>query len=150
MLAIERRVCGCDYGGSSWTTRTESELIISLLGLRPGVRLLDLGAGSGWPGLHIAKTSGCDVVLVDLGVLRAGGQSAVGTALSDRIVLVAACGERKQAISTSLELLDRLAPERFLLTLNRAPAPDPLLTPAAAADEGFGRSAGWLKNLLNT
>ena len=91
-----------------------------------------------------------DVVLVDLGVLRAGGQSAVGTALSDRIVLVAACGERKQTISASLELLDRLAPERFLLTLNRAPAPDPLLTPAAAADDGSGRSAGWLKNLLNT
>ncbi len=36
------------------------------LRLRPGVRLLDLGAGSGWPGLYMGKTSGCDVVLVDL------------------------------------------------------------------------------------
>jgi len=66
MLSVERSVCGCDYGGSSWTTRAEAQQIAALLGLRPGVRLLDVGAGSGWPGLYMAKTSGCDVVLVDL------------------------------------------------------------------------------------
>ena len=27
---------------------------------------LDLGAGSGWPGLYLAKRSGCDLALVDL------------------------------------------------------------------------------------
>ena len=68
MLSIERRVCGCDYGGSSWTTETEALRIAKHLGLRPGVRLLDLGAGSGWPGLYLAKRSGCDVTLVDLPV----------------------------------------------------------------------------------
>lgn len=66
MLAIERGVCGCDYGGSSWTTVDEAERIMAGLGLRPGMRLLDLGAGSGWPGLYLAKKSGCDVMLVDL------------------------------------------------------------------------------------
>ena len=24
VLAVERRVCGCDYGGNSWTTRDEA------------------------------------------------------------------------------------------------------------------------------
>lgn len=66
MLTIERSVCGCDYGSSSWMTRTEAEQIASLLQLRPGLRHLDVGAGSGWPGLYFAKTIGCEVVLVDL------------------------------------------------------------------------------------
>jgi cyclopropane fatty-acyl-phospholipid synthase-like methyltransferase len=66
MLAIESSVCGCDYGGNSWTTRAEAEQIATSLALKPGMRLLDLGAGSGWPGLYLGKTSGCDVVLVDL------------------------------------------------------------------------------------
>ncbi len=66
MLAIERNVCGCDYGGNSWTSRDEAEQIAARLDLSPGVRLLDLGAGSGWPGLYMGKRSGCDVTLVDL------------------------------------------------------------------------------------
>jgi len=66
MLSIERSVCGCDYGGTSWTIRAEAQQIVALLRLQPSMRLLDVGAGSGWPGLYMAKTSGCDVVLVDL------------------------------------------------------------------------------------
>ncbi len=66
MLAIERSVCGCDYGGNSWTTSAQARQMAAHLGLHRGMRLLDLGAGSGWPGLYLGKTSGCDVMLVDL------------------------------------------------------------------------------------
>ncbi len=66
MLSIERAVCGCDYGGNSWTTRDEAQRIAALLDLRPGLRLLEVGAGAGWPGLYLAKISGCDIALVDL------------------------------------------------------------------------------------
>jgi len=83
MMAIERSVCGCDYGGNSWTTRVEAQQMTALLGLHPGMRLLDLGAGSGWPGLYMAKTSGCDVVLIDLPV--AGIRIAVERAGKDGI-----------------------------------------------------------------
>ena len=66
MQGIERTVCGCDYGGTSWTTRREACAIKEMLNLRPGLRLLEVGAGSGWPGLYLAKETGCDVALVDL------------------------------------------------------------------------------------
>ncbi len=63
---IERQVCGCDYGGTSWTTRDEAGRLGELLGLGPGVRLLEIGAGSGWPGLYLASTTGCEIVQTDL------------------------------------------------------------------------------------
>lgn len=66
MQRIERAVCGCDYGGVSWATREEIDGVSDMLALRPGQRLMDLGAGSGWPGIYLAKQSGCDITLVDL------------------------------------------------------------------------------------
>jgi SAM-dependent methyltransferase len=76
---IERRVCGCDYGGTSWTTRDEAQRFGALMGLRPGLRLLDVGSGSGWPGLYLAETSGCDITLIDLPLagLRIAAERAV-------------------------------------------------------------------------
>ena len=78
---LERSVLGCDYGGTSWTTRREAGRIAELLELRPGVRLLDVGAGAGWPGLYLAQVSGCDVVLTDLPVV--GLQLALERAAAD-------------------------------------------------------------------
>jgi len=82
MLSIERSVCGCDYGATSWTTRAEADEIRALLELRPGLRLLDVGAGSGWPGLYLAETSGCEVALVDLPL--AGLRIAAARSIKDR------------------------------------------------------------------
>ena len=81
MLEIERRVLGCDYGGTSWTTRDEAIRIREFLDLRPGVRLLDVGSGSGWPALYLAKLAGCEVFLTDTPVN--GLQIAIGRAKSD-------------------------------------------------------------------
>ena len=64
ILSVERSVCGCDYGGNSWTTRDEARQMAMLLDLQPGCRLLDVGAGAGWPSLHIAKETGCEVMIV--------------------------------------------------------------------------------------
>jgi ubiquinone/menaquinone biosynthesis C-methylase UbiE len=63
---LERSVLGCDYGATSWTTRDEAGTVAGLLALRPGMRLLDVGAGAGWPGLYLSLISGCDVVLTDV------------------------------------------------------------------------------------
>lgn len=66
MLSIERSVCGSDYGATSWTTLDEAGEVAAMLGLRPGRLLLDLGSGSGWPGVYLARESGCDIVMLDL------------------------------------------------------------------------------------
>jgi len=86
-LSVERSVCGCDYGGTSWTTRAEADGMAARLALGPGVRLLDLGAGSGWPALYMGKTRGCDVALVDLPFegLRIAAARAERDGIADRV-----------------------------------------------------------------
>jgi ubiquinone/menaquinone biosynthesis C-methylase UbiE len=66
MRRVERSVCGCDYGATSWTTFEETRILRDMLALKPGKRLLDVGSGSGWPGLYLAKKTGCDIALTDL------------------------------------------------------------------------------------
>lgn len=92
MRDLERSVCGCDYGSTSGTTRRGAEQIAHLLGLRPGVKLLDAGAGSGWPGLYLAQISGCEVVIVDipLPALRIAHERSIVDGLSRRCAVVAA------------------------------------------------------------
>lgn len=94
ILEIERVVCGSDYGGTSWTTRAEADDIGARLRLAPGKRLLDLGAGSGWPGLYLARRSGCDVTLSDLPVdgLQAAELRAARDGLTGVCRVVAADG----------------------------------------------------------
>jgi cyclopropane fatty-acyl-phospholipid synthase-like methyltransferase len=94
ILSIERRVCGCDYGGYSCTTRDEARQMAKLLGLQSGTRLLDVGAGAGWPGLYIAKETGCEVMLVDLPLkgLQIATERAAKDRISDRCWVAAADG----------------------------------------------------------
>ncbi|HEX2113602.1 MAG TPA: class I SAM-dependent methyltransferase [Alphaproteobacteria bacterium] len=68
LVEIERAVCGCDYGGTSWTTRNEANRLAEMLALAPGRHLLDIGAGSGWPALYLARITGCDATLLDVPV----------------------------------------------------------------------------------
>lgn len=63
---IELDVIGGDWGANGYTTTAQADLLGALVGLRPGVRLLDLGAGRGWPGLYLATSTGCEVVLSDV------------------------------------------------------------------------------------
>jgi len=87
MQAIERQVCGCDYGGNSWTTRKQADALIGLLGLGAATNLIDLGAGTGWPGLYLAEKSACTVTLVDLPEigLRLAKRRAEEDGLRDRV-----------------------------------------------------------------
>lgn len=63
---IERNVFGCVYGATSWTTREEADATAARLGLGPDTRLLDVGAGTGWPSLYWAGGTGCQAVCLDL------------------------------------------------------------------------------------
>ena len=93
---LERCVLGSDYGATSWTTRSEADRVARRLALRPRVRLLDVGAGSGWPGLYLAQRTGCDVTLADVPIagLRVAIERARNDGLTDRCLTVAADGAK--------------------------------------------------------
>lgn len=93
---VERAVLGSDHGATSYTTVSQAADLADRLRLGPGVTLLDLGAGSGWPGLHLAANTGCKVVLVDQpeAGLRIARRRAVIDDLMDRCRFVRASGDR--------------------------------------------------------
>ncbi len=92
MLGIERAVCGCDYCCTSWTTREEADDIGKILGLGPATRYLEIGAGSGWPGLYLAQRTGCEAALIDLPLegLQVARKRADKDGLADRCRIVQA------------------------------------------------------------
>jgi SAM-dependent methyltransferase len=63
---LERIVIGGDFGANGYTTLAQADLIAKRLRLGSSDRLLDVGAGRGWPGLYLSKVTGCSVVLTDL------------------------------------------------------------------------------------
>jgi ubiquinone/menaquinone biosynthesis C-methylase UbiE len=63
---IERKVIGGDWGANGYTTVRQADVLARLLHLRPGMRLLDIGSGRGWPGLYLTARYGCQTVLSDV------------------------------------------------------------------------------------
>ena len=96
VLATERESLGSDYGATGYTTVAQANLLSDLLGLGPGDRLLDIGSGCGWPGLHIAARTGASAVITDLtlpGVQRARDR-AVLDAMGARTAVAVANGRQ--------------------------------------------------------
>jgi Mrp family chromosome partitioning ATPase len=78
---------------------------------------------------HVVTTAAerYPVLVIDLGQLKAGRQSAIGAALSDQVVVVTSAGERQKTLNAACELLDRLVAQRYRLMFNRASTLDPQL-----------------------
>lgn len=66
LQTVERSVIGEAWGAHGYTTVAQADLLLERLNLTPAARLFDMGTGRGWPGLYLAKRSGCEVVLTDL------------------------------------------------------------------------------------
>lgn len=64
--AVELEAVGAEGGANGYTTAGQAEMLAQRLRLGPGDRLLDVGAGRGWPGLHVASAAKCSVVLLDV------------------------------------------------------------------------------------
>lgn len=94
MRALERDVLGCDFGGTSWTTRSQADLIPKALGLDAEAHLLEIGAGTGWPGLYMSSMTACEVTLLDIPVnaLKQAWQRAIDDGIQDRSHCIAASG----------------------------------------------------------
>jgi len=95
-LAVEREVIGANVGASGYTTLAQADALTTELRLRKGALLLDVGAGRGWPGLYLARRSGCHVVLTDIPApaLAAAVRRASEDALSGRASAVRAAAQR--------------------------------------------------------
>lgn len=91
-VRFERAVFGSDFGANGWTTPAQADELGRHLELGPGDRLLDIGTGRGWPGLYLAMSTGCAVVLSDKPVegLAHGLRRAQRERVGDRCVAVAA------------------------------------------------------------
>jgi len=63
---VEREVLGREVGLNGFTTIEQARVLLDFLGLRPGRRLLDVGAGRGWPGSLLAESSGCQLTCTDI------------------------------------------------------------------------------------
>ena len=102
---IERDVIGAVWGANGYTTVDQADDLGRRLELRPGVRLLDVGTGRGWPGLYLAKQSGCSLVGTDMPVegLVHAGQRARHESINNRVSLVAAAGAAQPFRSSSFD-----------------------------------------------
>jgi cyclopropane fatty-acyl-phospholipid synthase-like methyltransferase len=63
---VELLTLGSDFGANGYATLAEVNALAGMLGLGRGSRLLDVGSGQGWPGLYLARQTGCRVVLTDV------------------------------------------------------------------------------------
>lgn len=64
--AVEQAALGTACGANGYTTQRQAERLADHLHLEAADRVLDLGCGCGWPGLHLAERFGCTVVGADL------------------------------------------------------------------------------------
>ncbi len=95
--AVERAGIGANVGANGYTTISQADRLARLLRLRRGMRLLDVGCGQGYPGVYLARISGCAVVGSDLPLasLRAGLQRArASQRLARRSAFIAASAVR--------------------------------------------------------
>jgi cyclopropane fatty-acyl-phospholipid synthase-like methyltransferase len=94
MRRIEARVIGTDYGSTSYTSLAQASQLAEMLDLDPGRLLLDIGSGSGWPALYLARATGCRAILTDgpFDGLRVARRRAEADRLDGQVV--AATGQR--------------------------------------------------------
>lgn len=105
--ALERTVLGCDYGGTSWTTREQADAIASSLDLHGGMRMLEVGSGTGWPAVYLASQRSCELILSDLplNALKQARSRAAEEALESTVQAVSASGAQLPFASASFDAL---------------------------------------------
>lgn len=95
-LAVEREVFGINAGIVSYTTPEQANELAGALELKPGVRLLEIGAGTGWPGVYLTKETNCEAVLTDVPAvgIRLAAKRAAQQGLQLNVAGVVAAGSR--------------------------------------------------------
>lgn len=91
---VEKEVIGAVVGANGYTTVTQAQHLLEVLNLQSESRLLDIGAGRGWPGLYLAERSGCRAVVTDIprGAIATANSRAEDLGLTGRCHLALAAG----------------------------------------------------------
>lgn len=105
--ALERMVFGHEVGLNGFTTLDQAERLGDLLDLRTSSILLDVGAGRGWPGVHLAASRRCRTVLADIPIeaLRRAPHYARRARVPDLVSAVCADGRALPFASASFHAL---------------------------------------------
>jgi ubiquinone/menaquinone biosynthesis C-methylase UbiE len=90
---VVHRVLGTELA-NGYTTVEQADELMERLELDPGDRLLDLGAGRGWPGGYISERSGAHLVSTDLTpeAVAAAREHLTRTGVGSKTWLAAASG----------------------------------------------------------
>ena len=102
---IEQDVIGAVWGANGYTTVAQANELGRRLHLRPGARLLDVGTGRGWPGLYLAKQTGCALVGTDMPLegLTIAARRSRREGIGGRVVLAAAAGAAQPFCAESFD-----------------------------------------------
>jgi SAM-dependent methyltransferase len=94
LRTLQEEVLGGDVGAQGYTTVQQADLLVSRLRLAPGMRVLDIGSGRGWPGLYLAEKAGCRVALTDVPIpgLHIARERAQKLRLTQRCFIAGASG----------------------------------------------------------
>ena len=63
---LEEAALGQSVGLNGYTTVTQAQTLCDHLHIKATATLLEVGSGQGWPGSHIAGTTGCRLVSSDI------------------------------------------------------------------------------------
>ena len=120
MVALEEQVLGSNYGGTSWTTRSQAGQMAQALKLDAKGRHLEIGSGAGWPGLYYADDIGCRVTQLDVPLLahQYSLQRARADGLLDRV-------EHVQASAASMPATPQANANNATTTTSKAPSTAP-------------------------
>lgn len=104
---IQHEVIGADMGVVGYTTIEQADRLAAALRLQPGMRLLDIGAGMGWPGLYLTEKTGCETVSMDVPVaaIRKAARKAHAQGLVGRCSFALATGVRLPIRSGSFDAI---------------------------------------------
>lgn len=65
-LRLEQAALGHAVGLHGYTTMAQAQHLAERFALTASDLLLDMGAGRGWPGVHLARARGCGLLALDI------------------------------------------------------------------------------------
>lgn len=91
---VQHEIFGATFGSTGYTTVAQIDRLLQDLRLGNSDRVLEVGTGSGWPGLYIALRTGCKLVATDLPLagLQVAERRAERERLSSRVWVALASG----------------------------------------------------------